>query len=107
MKRYGQVIKVRSDKLAEYRELHRAVWPTVLKKIKECGIRNYSIFFRDGFLFSYFEYIGEDFASDMASMAADPETRRWWALTDPCQETVDTAAEGEWWAEMEEVFHVD
>lgn len=43
----------------------------------------------------------------MARMAADPKTREWWALTGPCQEPVPTAASGEWWAPMEEVFHTD
>jgi L-rhamnose mutarotase len=43
----------------------------------------------------------------MEKMAADPVTQRWWALTDPCQEPVDNRKAGEWWAEMEEVFHCD
>lgn len=107
MKRYGQVIRIKSGKLGEYRALHKEVWPSVLKQITECGIRNYSIFYRDGYLFSYFEYVGENFAADMAAMAKDPETQRWWTFTDPCQEPVETAGEGEWWAPMEEVFHVD
>ena len=40
-------------------------------------------------------------------MAADPVTQAWWKLTDPCQQPVASAAEGERWAEMEEVFHHD
>jgi len=40
-------------------------------------------------------------------MAADPETQKWWKLTDPCQQPVETAQKGEWWATMEEVFHTD
>jgi len=107
MKRYGSVIRVRPEKLEEYKALHRAVWPGVLAKIYECNIRNYSIYYKDGYLFSYFEYIGEDYAADMALMAADPETQRWWAVCGPCQEPLETRAEGEWWADMEEVFHVD
>jgi L-rhamnose mutarotase len=43
----------------------------------------------------------------MAVMAADPETQRWWELTDPCQQPVETAEDGQWWAPMEEVFHLD
>jgi L-rhamnose mutarotase len=58
-------------------------------------------------LFSYFEYMGTDFAADMAKMAADPATKRWWLLTDPCQEPLPDRAPGEWWSPMEEVFHVD
>ena len=105
MKRYGMVIKVRPEKLEEYRALHAAVWPEVLKMIRECNIQNYSIFQRDGYLFSYMEYAGSDFEADMAKMAADPKTQEWWKLTDPCQEPLETAEEGEWWAPMEEVVH--
>ena len=59
------------------------------------------------YLFSYFEYVGSDFAADMAAMAADPRTQEWWKITDPCQEPLPDRAEGEWWAAAEEVFHVD
>jgi len=107
MKRYGQVIQLKPEKLEEYKRLHRAVWPEVLRIIRDCHIHNYSIFLRDGLLFSYFEYDGNDFRADMAKMAADPKTREWWTLTDPCQQPVKTAAPGEWWAPLEEVFHTD
>lgn len=60
MERYGSVIGVKPEKLEEYKKLHAAVWPGVLAKIKECNIRNYSIYYKDGLLFSYFEYIGDD-----------------------------------------------
>jgi len=107
MRRYGMVIKVRPEKLEEYKRLHAAVWPEVLAMIRECNIRNYSIYHKDSYLFGYFEYHGEDFAADMAKMAADPATQRWWALCNPCQEPLSTRAPGEWWAQMEEVFHTD
>lgn len=105
--RYGTVIRVKPEKLEEYKVLHANPWPGVNRKLKEVNIQNYSIYYRDGFLFSYFEYTGSDFEADMARMAADSLTREWWKLTDPCQEPVETAAEGEWWAPMEEVFHLD
>jgi L-rhamnose mutarotase len=112
MTRYGSVIGVEADKLERYRELHAAVWPEVLAMITACHIRNYSIFLRrmpDGrhYLFSYFEYVGTDFAADMATMAADPTTQRWWTECSPCQTPLDDRAPGEWWASMEEVFHAD
>jgi L-rhamnose mutarotase len=107
MKRYGMVIGVKPEKLEEYKKLHAAVWPGVLKRIHACNIRNYSIYYHAGYLFSYFEYCGTDFDSDMARMAADPETQRWWAVCKPCQEPLPTRAEGAWWADMEEVFHTD
>ncbi len=112
MKRYGSLIGVRDEKLAEYKKLHAAVWPDVLKMIKTCNIKNYSIYLRklsDGrhYLFSYFEYTGSDFAADMAKMAADPTTQKWWEACIPCQQPLDDRAPGEWWANMEEVFHQD
>lgn len=107
MKRYGQVLKVRPEKEAYYKELHANPWPGVLDMIKQCNIRNYSIYLRDGYLYSYYEYTGDDYDADMAKMAADPETQRWWAECNPCQQPVDSAKEGELWAEMEEVFHLD
>jgi L-rhamnose mutarotase len=107
MQRYGSVIKLKPEKLAEYKELHANPWPEVLRMITICNIRNYSIYYKDGFLFSYFEYHGDDFAADMAKMAADPTTQEWWKLTDPCQEPIETRKAGEWWASMEEFFHHD
>lgn len=107
MKRYGMVIKVQLEKFEEYKRLHTAVWPDVLKMIRESNIRNYSIYHKDGYLFSYFEYVGDDFDADMDKMAADPTTQKWWDLCKPCQKPFETRAEGEWWANMEEVFHCD
>ena len=107
MTRYGMVIRVKPEHLREYVAYHAAVWPEVMATIHACNIRNYSIYHKDNFLFSYFEYVGEDFESDMAQMARDPKTREWWAIVGPMQEPLDTRAPGEWWARMIEVFHTD
>ena len=112
MKRYGMVIGLRPEKAEEYQRLHAAVWPDVLKMIEQCHLRNFSIYLReldDGqlYLFSYFEYHGSDFAGDMAKMAADETTQKWWSVCGPCQKPLNNRADGEWWATMEEVFHTD
>ncbi len=109
MQRMGQVIGLNADDIAEYKRLHAAVWPDVLKMITACNIRNYSIFLKEpeNLLFAYFEYHGTDFSADMARMAADKTTQDWWAVCMPCQAPLSTRAEGEWWAGMEEVFHHD
>lgn len=109
MKRYGSIITLKSEKLEEYKRLHAEVWPGVLAKISECNITNYSIFLREpeNILFSYFEYVRDDFDADMTAMAADEETQRWWKVCMPCQEPLESRGEGEWWANMEEVFHHD
>jgi L-rhamnose mutarotase len=112
VERYGMVIGVKPDKIEYYKKLHAAAWPGVLAKIKECHIRNYSIYLREVekgqyLLFSYFEYTGDDFEADMARMAADPETQRWWKETDPCQIPIATRRDKEFWSRMEDVFHLD
>jgi L-rhamnose mutarotase len=83
------------------------VWPGVLERIAKSSIKNYSVFHKEGWLFSYFEYWGDDFDADMRLMAADPDTRRWWAIMEPMQDPLPSRAPGEWWARMEEVFHLD
>ena len=105
--RVGQLIGIKPDRLQEYVAYHADVWPEVLDTIRVCNIRNYTIFHKDGRLFAYFEYVGDDLAADMVKMAADPKTQEWWAIMMPMQKPLDTRAEGEWWADMEEVFHVD
>ena len=112
IKRYGSVIGLRPEKLEEYKELHADVWPGVLKMIKECNIHNYSIYLgelEEGkyYLFSYFEYTGDDFKADMAKMAADATTQKWWTFCEPCQSPIPTRKKGKWWTDMEEVFHQD
>ena len=107
MQRHGSVIKVRPEKFDEYKRFHQAVWPEVLAILTACHFRNYSIFHREDWLFSYLEYHGNDYDADCAHIAADPATQRWWALNKPCQDPLPTRDEGEWWAEMEELFHHD
>lgn len=112
IRRFGMVTGIRPDKIGRYEQLHVAVWPDVLKKIKECKIRNYSIYLQKidsaWYLFSYFEYTGSDFDGDMKKMAADSSTRRWWAETDPTQLPLPEAAgQNKIWANLKEVFHVN
>lgn len=107
MERYGQVIKVKPEFIERYKELHGNPWPQVNKKIKECNIQNYSIYFIGELLFSYFEYTGENFQEDMKKMAEDEWTQKWWKETDPCQCPIELAKEGDWWTKMEEVYHLN
>jgi L-rhamnose mutarotase len=112
MKRYGMVIGVHADRLEEYKRLHASVWPEVWRQIEDSNMRNFTVFervFPDGahYLFMYYEYVGADYEADMARMAADPATREWWKLTEPCQKPLANRQAGEWWAAMEEVCHHD
>lgn len=105
MQRIVSLIRLHPEKEAEYRELHTAIWPGVLDALRRAHRGNYSIFRRDGLLFSYLEY-GDDYDADTAALAQDETTRAWWKLTDPCQQPLVSAAPPEWWAPAEELFHL-
>jgi L-rhamnose mutarotase len=107
MKRYGEVIKVKPEKLEEYKKLHANPWPEINQMLSKCNMTNYSVFYKDGYLFSYFEYVGEDFKADMEKMKESSFMHKWWEVCNPCQIPLESRDEGEWWAKMEEVYHLD
>lgn len=112
MTRYAMVTQIRPGQTNEYQRLHAAVWPGVLHTIHRCNIRNYSIHHArlpDGhdYLFSYFEYVGDDFDTDMRHMADDEETQRWWAVCKPLLKPVAELPPGEVWSPLVEVFHAE
>ena len=51
--------------------------------------------------------MGDDFEADMAKMAADPTTQKWWDIVKPLMEPMPDKAEGEFWSGMTEVYHLD
>lgn len=108
LRRYGSVLRLKPESIADYRRIHEAVWPRVLAQIKASNISNYSIFLREPehLLFAYYEYTGTDHAADMARMAADPTTQEWWKMCMPMQAPLETKTAEEWWAGTEEVFHI-
>jgi L-rhamnose mutarotase len=109
MKRFGQTVHLRPEVEAEYRKIHVKIWPEIEDAIRTSGIRNYSIFLKDGVMFAYFEYVGPDdeFAARMETLSNAPRMQEWWSITKAMQIPLPTRAEGEWWANMEEVFHQD
>lgn len=104
MKRFGQIARLKPEKIEEYDTLHAAVWPGVLRTITACNLRNYSIFRQGDILFAYYEYIGSDYEEDMRKMAADPVTQDWWKLTKPC--FIGHAAR-EYYQDMQEIFYCE
>jgi L-rhamnose mutarotase len=107
MQRFGQVIGIKPEAIAEYERLHAATWPEVLATIHRCNIRNYSIFRHQTTLFAYFEYVGADLSGDMARMAEDPKTQEWWAICKPLQTPMVGTSTEEWWTTVPEIFHTD
>ncbi len=109
MKRMGMLIGIRADDIAEYKRLHANVWPAILDRLSKSNVTNYSIFLREpeNIMFAYWEYLGDDFDADNQAIAKDPKTKDWWKICGPMQVPLQTCAEGEWWAPMEEVFHLN
>jgi L-rhamnose mutarotase len=95
--RLAQTIRLRPERREEYLALHREVWPGVEAALRAANVRNYTIFLREDTLFGYFEYHGNDFEADMASIAADPDTRRWWK---------PDAGTGGHWSDLTEIWHL-
>jgi L-rhamnose mutarotase len=107
MRRFGQTVRLRPEVEAEYKRIHVKIWPEIEDAIRVSGIRNYSIYLKDGIMFAYFEYIGPDdeFEQRMETLANAPRMQEWWEITKAMQIPLETRAKGEWWANMEEVFH--
>jgi L-rhamnose mutarotase len=109
IQRFGAVIGLKSEFEQKYRTLHANVWPSVLRRIKRSNIRNYSIYTTEicgeKYLFSYFEYVGNNLDKDLKEMALDEDTQRWWEETDDCQIRLPNTMPDENWHNMEQVFY--
>lgn len=112
VQRHAWVTGLKPQKAEYYRKLHANPWPAVNARLKECNIRNFSIYEREiggrTYLFAYLEYTGNNFAADMKKMGDDPETRCWWKQTDPCQSPLpDALKAGKIWSDTRELYHLD
>ena len=104
MKRVGFTLKVRADKLTEYKMHHQQVWPEMLDALRETGWHNYSLFLRgDGLLFGYFE-TPYSLEHAQALMAEKEVNTRWQTLMAPFFDA--NARPDENFIQLEEVFHL-
>ncbi|MFG3497709.1 L-rhamnose mutarotase [Streptomyces sp. NPDC047928] len=105
MQRVCFLLKVRQDRIAEYRERHAAVWPEMLEALSATGWHNYSLFLReDGLLVGYLET--EDFARARSAMAATDVNARWQAEMGEFFEALDGERPDESMKPLTEVFHL-
>ncbi len=105
MKRVGFQFKIRPDRLAEYKEHHKAVWPEMLQALREAGWHNYTLFLRpDGLVFGYFETEGS-LSEAQAKMSAKDVNTRWQQFMAPFVDA--NARPDETFVELEEYFHLD
>ena len=106
MTRVGFITKVKADRIEEYKERHKAVWPEMLLALHETGWHNYSLFLRDdGMLFGYLET--EDFEAAKRGMAEREVNARWQAEMGEFFESLDGRRPDESFLVLEEVFHLE
>lgn len=107
MKRVGFLLKVKEDKIEEYKQHHEAVWPEMLAALRRQGWHNYSLFMRaDGTLFGYFE-AAESFQASLDGMAQEEINSKWQEFMAPYFEGLAGAHADETMVELTEVFHLD
>jgi L-rhamnose mutarotase len=100
MQRVGFLFRVKPEKLAEYREHHRAIWPEMLEAHRRTGWCNYSLFASpDGLIFGHFE-TPESFQAALDGMAAEEVNARWDRFMEPYLESPELE-------ELEELFHLE
>ena len=105
MQRICFLLQVRPEKLDEYKQRHRAVWPEMLRALRETGWMNYSLFLRpDGLLIGYFETPNLDAA--LAGMAQREVNSRWQREMAPFFENLGARNPDEGFLRLEEIFHL-
>ncbi len=107
MKRVAFLLKVKEDRLEEYKLHHREVWPEMLAALRRHGWNNYSLFIRDdGLLFGYFE-TPKSFEAALEGMSREEINTRWQDLMAPYFESPEGGHADQMMVPLEEVFHLD
>ena len=100
------LLRVRAERLEEYRGRHRAVWEPMLAALRDSGWRNYSLFLRaDGLLVGYLEC--DDFAAAQRAMERTEVNARWQAEMAPFFDLPTGARPDTGGERLEEIFHLD
>lgn len=107
MKRIGFLLKVKKDKIEEYKKIHASVWPEMLAALSRCGWHNYSLFMQDdGTLFGYFE-TPHSLESALEAMNSEDINTKWQEMMAPFFESPNGARADEILVELEQVFHLE
>ena len=105
MERVCFQLQVKPDRLEEYKERHAAVWPDMLRALKDTGWNNYSLFLRpDGLLIGYVE--SDDLAAAQSAMAETDVNAQWQAEMGEFFVELDGRPD-EGFVRIEEVFHLE
>ena len=108
MRRFGQIIHVKPEKLVYYKELHANPWPEIVEAVYKCGIRRVYIYRYGRQLFMFFEANDDfDMERDLQKCVASPKTRQWDEITRVMQEPVAGAPKDAKWVRMKEVHAIE
>jgi L-rhamnose mutarotase len=107
VKRVGFVLKMNPERIREYKERHKTVWPAMLDALGRNGWHRYSLFVRDdGLIFGYFE-TPQNFRAALEGMSKEEINKRWQDSVAPLFEDLNGGHADESMIELEEVFHLD
>lgn len=104
MKRFIMYSDLLPEKVDFYIELHQNAWKELLEVISASNIKNYSISVRGTQVFTYYEYVGDDYEADMAKLDNSEVMQRWWTFSKPCFLHHD---EGKYYEDLQEVFYLE
>jgi L-rhamnose mutarotase len=79
MKRIANITKLKEGAAVDYKALHDNIWEEIVAAGHQYGLRNFTMFRHGEYLFSYYEYVGDDFERDMAEKAKCPNQDKWQA----------------------------
>ena len=105
MARYCFLLRVRPERMEEYRRRHERVWPEMLQALADTGWRNYSLFLNDGLLVGYVE--ADDLGASLAAMARTEVNARWQAEMAPFFVGLEGGGPDEGLVLLDEVFHLE
>ncbi|MFE9852634.1 L-rhamnose mutarotase [Streptomyces sp. NPDC005576] len=105
MQRVCFLLKVRAERIEEYRERHQPVWAEMRTALTDAGWHNYSLFLReDGLLVGYLET--PDFEKARAAMDATEVNAHWQAEMADFFEALDGQAPDAAMRPLREIFHL-
>ncbi len=109
--RFCELITLNPDRVEEFQKLHQKIPQAVRDAIRQKNIRNYSVFIcstRDQvYAIRYYEYVGEEYAADMAELERHPDYKTWRNAWEECQVTLMPLSSGDWWAPSKEICHLE
>ena len=109
MRRYCLALDLKDDPelISRYEEYHKAIWPEIVKSIKESGIEKMEIYRFSNRLFMIME-VNEKFSFEKKQGLDNnnPKVVEWEKLMSQFQQVIRGAKAGEKWVLMDKIFQL-